>query len=119
MDLPKIDINFHDSVIIKAEYDGRNQLELNIQLYEIYYSEKPIVKVSVNGIFNLVKVEKLYKELIADEALEIDWLGWRIESLHYDRKIKSSENDVYLFVAVDNFKPIRIHCKKVSFTYVE
>ena len=111
--MKEIEFNLHDSVIAKASYKENGRLELNVQLYEIFYPGSPMVKVIISGIFNKEKIKSFFEELTNDPK-ENDWIGYRIDSFEYDEKEQSTGENVYLFLAVDHFDPIKIHCKKLN-----
>lgn len=114
MALPEIEYNLHDSTIIAASYDVKGRLELDIQLYEIFYPNKPVVKLIVSGIFNLEKANGLVQAMVSD-PFEDDWLGYRVNAFHYDQKRESTKENLYLFLDVEHNKPVNIHCKKINF----
>ena len=114
MAIPEIEFNLHDAVIINACFNEKGRLEADIELYEIFYPEKPVVKLVISGIYNLQKVELLVQDMKADPCEE-DWLGYRINAFHYDEKKQSTQENMYLYFDVEHNKPVKIHCKKVNF----
>ena len=108
-----MEYNFHDSVIVSASYNVKGRLELDIQLYEIFYPEKPMLKLIFSGIFNKKAIQSFYNVLVEDKV-ENDWIGYRIDGLEYDDKKISSKEDTHLYLEVDNFNPLKIHCKKLN-----
>lgn len=114
MALPEISYNLHDSTIINTIFDEKGRLEVDIELYEIFYPDKPIVKLIFSGIFNLEKVEALAQAMLNDPC-EDDWLGYRINAFHYDEKCQSTNENLYLYFDVEHNKPVKIHCKKITF----
>ena len=114
MALPEIEYNLHDSTIVSARYDEKGRLELDIQLYEIIYPEKPVIKLVISGIFNLEKVKRLVVAMVSD-PFENEWLGYRINAFHYDQKRQSTKENLYLWFDVEHNKPVNIHCKKLNF----
>jgi len=115
--MKEIEYNLHDSIIAKASYKENGRLELDVQLYEIFYPGSPMVKVIISGIFNKEKIESFFEELTND-AEENDWIGYRIDSFKYDEKKQSTGANVYLFLAVDHLDSIKIHCKKLKISVV-
>ena len=114
MAVPEIKFNLHDAVIIDVSFDEKGRLEADIELYEIFYPEKPVVKLIISGIYNTKKVESLVQSMKA-EPCEENWLGYRINAFHYDEKKPSTAENIYLYLDVEHNKPLRIHCKKVNF----
>jgi hypothetical protein len=47
-------------------------------------------------------------------SIQKDWIRTRIDSFTYDEKRQSTGENVYLYLAVDHFDPIKIHCKKLN-----
>lgn len=89
-------------------------MEADIELYEIFYSGILRVKLIISGIYNVQKVDTLVNDMKSDPR-ENEWLGYRINAFHYDKKKKSTKESVYLYLDVDHNKPVRIHCKKFNF----
>ena len=108
----ELEYNFHDSTIISCEQEKDDRFVLTLQLYEIFYPLKDKVRIVFSGVFNQDKVSRLFKELKMD-YLEPDWNGSRVNLLTYDSKKVSKDLDLYLFVDIDGFEQIRIHCKKI------
>lgn len=108
----KLEYNFHDSTIISCEQEKDDKFVLTLQLYEIFYPLKENVRILFSGVFNQDKVSRLFEELKMD-CLEPDWNGSRVNSLTYDSKKVSKDIDLYVFVDINGFEQIRIHCKKI------
>ncbi|MGI1679957.1 MAG: hypothetical protein K6L75_14540 [Cellvibrionaceae bacterium] len=81
----------------------------DIELYEIFYPNKPVVQLIVSGIFNAEKLSALAQSMI-DDPCEDKWLGYRTNTLYYDEKSQSSEENLYLYFDVERNKPVKIHC---------
>jgi len=110
----ELEFNLHDSVIVNAKYKEIGRLELEIQLYEIYYPGDQYINLIISGIFNKEKVQSFFTELISD-SWEPNWIGHRIDVFHYDTKKVSTTNNRYLYLGVDHCKPLKIHCRKINF----
>ena len=108
----ELEYNFHDSTIISCEQQKEDRFVLTLQLYEIFYPLKENVRIIFSGVFNHDKVSRLFKKLKINYS-EPDWNGSRVNSLTYDSKKVSKDLDLYLFVDIDGFEQIRIHCKKL------
>jgi hypothetical protein len=106
----ELEYNFHDSIIISCEEKGNNQFVLVVKLYETLNQSKGTLKIVFYDVFNHVKLLDLFNSLIEDN-LEPYWNGTRINSLHYDSKKISGDSNLYIFLHIDGFKPMRIHCK--------
>jgi len=104
--------DFHDSVIINCKQEEKDRLILVLQLYETFYPSKDVVQLTFSGIFNSEKASKFITDLGKDN-LELDWNGTRVNSIKYDSKKVSQDQDLYVFVDLDGHQPIRIHCEKL------
>ncbi|MCG8577447.1 MAG: hypothetical protein MI810_21375 [Flavobacteriales bacterium] len=112
-----LNYNFHDATLVKCEISRNNQLQLTVQLYEIYYPNKELIKLTFSEVFNIEKVSKLVVKLKA-EALNDDWNGTRINTIQFDTKRTSTNQNLFLFLDLDWYEPIRIHCKRIKEEFV-
>ncbi|QPB83522.1 hypothetical protein CWC22_011190 [Pseudoalteromonas rubra] len=116
MAIDDIKFNLHDSIIVDISFDERGRLEAVVQLYEIFYVEKPTVKLILSGIFNSSNVRDLVSDINA--AREDGWLGYRINRFQYDSKEACSTGNLHFYLDIDHFWPVTIHCKKINFLEV-
>lgn len=109
----ELEYSFHDSVIISCSQQSEDHWLLKLQLYAIPYPQKDIVQLSFSGIYNAQAVTKLIQSVIEDQ-LEPEWNGTRINVLQFDTKKASQTSNLYFFLDVDGFSPLRIHCRNFS-----
>ena len=108
-------LNFHDSSILRLEMLQENRLDIDIQLYEIFYPGSPQVSVTVSGIFNFKAVSDLLcklQEIWKDEQSEDPFFG-RIDAFHLDKNKASSNTDKWIWLDVDG-DGVCIHARKIS-----
>ena len=110
----ELEYNFHDAVIVRCEFSQPDRFTLCVELYEIFYPGKQQVIITFFGIFNGETVSQLSQRLNESIDEEDDWIGARINSLKIDEKKSSKENELYFFLDIDWFDPIRIHCQRIS-----
>ncbi len=73
MAIPEIKYNnLHDSVIVSACFNNKDRLELEIQLYEIYYPGKPLIKLIISGVLSVQKTNSFANDMNNDPC-EKDW----------------------------------------------
>ncbi len=109
----EMEYNFHDAVVISCKPEKYNRFSLTLQLYEIYYPAKEMLKVTFSGVYNYDSVSMSFQELSVD-GIDSDWNGSRIDTLEYDKNKTSKDLDLYIVIEIDGFKMRTIHCKKMS-----
>ena len=70
----------------------------------------------VGGIFNDESVAKYVASVTVDAADDPDAYLARCDVIHLDTKKPSNDGDIYVFLELDHFGPIRIHCQHISET---
>ena len=114
----EVEYSFHDSVIVSCHSEKEDRFSMTVQLYEIFYPSKDMIRLTFSGIYNSEKTLRLINQ-INDENLEPDWNGTRVNYIDYDNKKISKELDLYLFVDFDGYESLRIHCKKLRIEKVD
>ena len=114
---PEIVYNLHDSSIVSISTGPRKEASIIIDLYSIYYPEKPRIVLRFGGVFNFDKIKTYFEDIIAEA--DDEYIGCRIDDFQYDTRKESKENDLWLFLETDWSGPIRIHCSKISMTVIE
>ena len=99
--------NFHDSVIVNCSFEKEGSFSLTVQLYEISYPLKDMIRLTFSGIFNSEKTLKLAAQINNNE-LEPGWNGTRVNSINYDNKKTSKDLDLYVFVDFDGYEPLNL-----------
>ena len=112
MSMQSLKYNYHDSYIDSIEI-GETYISLIIPLYEIFYKEKPIVKLTIKNIFNFEK-SKLYFSKILLSAEPNGEIGCRINSINYHTKKESTTKNKYIYVDTDWEKEITVHCTNIQ-----
>ena len=108
----ELEYKFHDSVIVNCKLEKEDRFSMTVQLYEIFYPSKDLIRLTFSGIYNNEKTLRLIN-LINDDNLEPDWNGTRVNSINYDNKKASTDFDLYLFFDFDGYESLRIHCQKI------
>ena len=114
MPLPVLTFNLHDATILQARLTNADRLELDIELYEIFYPGRPRIQLIISGIKNAAEVNMFY-ELLLKEAANDNTMRIRIDGFGYDDKKLSTQNNLFLLWAVDRLPELRVHCTKINF----
>jgi hypothetical protein len=109
----ELEYNFHDSVVISCKMENVDRLNIEVMLYELFYPTKDNLKLTFSGIFNVEKV-KTYMDELNRDSLEPNWNGTRINNLNFNNKKISKDLDLNLILNLDGYKPLGIHCKKLT-----
>ena len=117
MDKPEVAYELHDSTIVAVSIGPRREAMFTIDLYPIYYSNKPRVRLRFGGIDNLDEVMQ-YVDEIRQEAGAV-YIGCRIDAFHYDIKKESKIGDYWFLLQTDWCGPLRIHCSSMSMIELE
>jgi hypothetical protein len=107
------EIEFHDSALTRIELTT-DALELEFDLYSIYYPGEPTVAVAVHDIYNLVSVRRFVASLHhhwADDQADGPFFG-RVDRFGLDEVKVSTPDHRWLFLGVDD-ETVRIHAKNV------
>lgn len=108
----ELEYNFHDSIVVNCQPEDEDRFSMTVQLYEIFYPSKDLIRLTFSGIYNKEKTLSLINQ-INDDNIEPNWNGTRVNSINYDNKKISKDLDLYLFVDFDGYESLRIHCKKL------
>ena len=114
MTKPEVEYELHDSTIVAVSTGPRREVSVTIDLYPIFYPNKPRVRLRFGGIENFEAVQR-YVDKIRQEA-DDEYIGCRIDAFHYDTKKESKFRDYWFFFQTDWCGPVRIHCSKMSMT---
>jgi hypothetical protein len=101
MTKPDIEYELHDSTIVAVSTGPRREVSVTIDLYPIFYANKPRVQLRFGGIENFDAVQRY------------------IDKLHYDTEKESKSGDYWFFFQTDWCGPIRIHCSSMSVTELQ
>ena len=114
--MPKPDIAYqlHDSVIASVSTGPRREAALVIDLYPIFYPDKPRIELRFSGILNHEKVQSYVQKIEKDADGE--YIGCRIDSFSYDVKKESKDSDYWFFLETSWNGPMWIHCSKMTMT---
>lgn len=113
-----LEYNFHDSVIINCFTEKEGRFTMTVQLYEIFYPSKDLVRLTFSGIYNSEKTLELINQINSDK-IEPAWNGTKVNSINYDGQKTSKDLDLYLFVDFDGYESLQIHCKKLRIEKVD
>ena len=87
MTKPEVEYELHHSTIVAVSTGPRREVSVTIDLYPIFYPNKPRVRLRFGGIENFEAVQR-YVDKIRQEA-DDDYIGCRIDAFHYDTKKES------------------------------
>lgn len=110
---PEVEYELHDSTIVSVSSGPRHEVSVTIDLYPIFYPNKPRIQLRFGGIENFATVQR-YVESIRQEADDDEYNGCRIDAFHYDTKKESKAGDYWFYFQTDWCGPVRIHCSKMS-----
>ena len=114
MSAPPMEYNLHDSVVLTTAFEEVGRLTLQIQLYEIYYPEESIVKLTISGIVNVSEVKAFHEEIIKNSSQK-GWLGCRIDEIKRIDEPLPKADWSELWVSINHLKPLSIRCRKYRF----
>lgn len=110
--ISSLKFEYHDGWIGRVEIGQRQDVVLAVNLDTVWNPGNDRVLLTLDGIVNVSSVLRFF-ESIAAEASEVDG-GPRIDALFYDKKKRSKPGDLYLYVKVDTFGYIRVHCRNIT-----
>ena len=111
MDIPDIEYAFHDAVIGKIDFVEPDRVRMLVDLYPIFYPDRPEVSVEFLGIRNSQKVRQYVESLHADDEDDGDnYLGCRINTMGYDTLRRSTRNSLFVYFETDWWGGVRISC---------
>lgn len=117
MTKPDIEYELHDSTIVAVSTGPRREVSVTIDLYPVFYANKPRVQLRFGGIENFDTVHR-YVNKLRQESND-DYIGCRIDAFHYDTKKESKSQDYWFFFQTDWCGPLRIHCSSMSMTELQ
>lgn len=117
MNKPEVKYELHDSTIVAASTGRSREVVITIDLYSIFYPNKPRIQLRFDDIKNLDTVQR-YMDKIQQEA-DDEYIGCRINAFHYDTKKESRSGDYWFFFDTDWCGPVRIHCSNMSMTELQ
>ncbi len=113
---PEISYDLHDSVIVAVSTGPEQEVSFVIDLYPIFYPDKPRIVLRFDGILNYEKVRNYVKQI---EAEADDDIGCGIHCFQYDSKKKSKAGDYWFFLETAWLGPVRIHCSQMTIKGVQ
>jgi hypothetical protein len=117
MTKPEVQYDLHDSTIVGVSTGPQREVVVTIDLYPIFYLNKPRVRLRFGGIENFDAVQR-YMDSIRQEA-DDEYIGCRIDAFHYDTKKESRSGDYWFFFQTAWCGPVRIHCSHMSMTELQ
>ena len=108
-----LEYEYHDANLVSVSYSPRHEASLVFDLYPIFYADKPTVTLRFGGIFNHESTAKFVAS-VNDDAHDPDCYLTRCNVIQIDTKKPSKDGDIFVFVDLDHYGQIRIHCQNLS-----
>lgn len=117
---PEIIYDLHDSVIVSVSTGPHHEVALVIDLYPIFYPDKPRIILRFGDIFNYEKVRKYFDRIVAEADKDEEYyIGCRIDSFQFDTQKTSRVNNCWFFIETAWCGKLRIHCSKMTMNQIE
>ncbi|TWU13923.1 hypothetical protein CA54_27650 [Symmachiella macrocystis] len=108
-----IQYKYHDAGLVTATSGPRREASLVFKLCPIIYSEPPTVTLRFGGVFNDHSVSRFIASINNDAIGEDAYLA-RCDTIQIDTKVPSKDGDIFVFVGLDYFGEIQIHCQHLT-----
>lgn len=109
----ELNYDFHDANLLYAvtNADERSVI-LSFDLYPLFYRDNPRVRIALRELFNFGKVSRYFDRVKAES--DDEQISSRCNCFQFDSKKNSKAGDLYLFLDLEAFAQIRIHCKELK-----
>ncbi|MEM6473971.1 MAG: hypothetical protein AAF802_30750 [Planctomycetota bacterium] len=104
---------YHDANLVSASFGPRREASFVFALYPIFYPELTEVSLRFGGLFNDDAASQFITSINAEPVDDDSYLA-RCNTLQLDAKKPSKDGDIYVFVDLEYFGQIRIHCQHLS-----
>lgn len=115
--VPELEYDYHDSICGLCKMIDEKSIQLQFDLYPVFYPEKPVVIMNLYGIINIESAQKYFSSKFQDEEqLNSDnytYFG-RVDSIQYDSKMKSKPGDLFILFDIDPYGHFAVHCKAIE-----
>ncbi len=109
-----LEYDYHDASLVSLSCGPRREATFVFDLYPIFYPDKRTISLRFGGILNNDSVAKYVANVTADAADDPDAYLARCDDIQLDAKKPSKDGDIYVFLELDHFGPLRIHCQHLS-----
>ncbi|WDQ16157.1 hypothetical protein [Rhodopirellula sp. P2] len=104
---------YHDANLVSASFGPRREASFVFALYPIFYPECPTVTLRFGGLFNDDATSRFVAAINAEPVDDDSYLA-RCNTIQIDAKKPSNDGNIYVFVDLEYFGQIRVHCKHLS-----
>ena len=108
-----LQFDYHDANLISASFGPRREASLVFALYPIFYPEPTTVTLRFGGLFNDDATSRFVDSINAEPVNDDSYLA-RCNTIQFDAKKPSKDGDIYVFVDLEYFGQLRIHCKHLT-----
>lgn len=113
MPLPDLKYDYYQAIISSIISDSETMAEFTIEPSPLIYPNAPKVKLKFSEIMNTRKVFKMLHKILAPDALtEGVYTGYIFKMLDYDKKKKSTENKISIFMDIQGVGHFTLHAHK-------